>query len=66
VTRLSFEGPTPGDDEIAAILAVIASRSTTDFDPAEGRRPSAWTLAGRLPELDVDEVRAAAVNRVVR
>ncbi|MGZ3496246.1 MAG: hypothetical protein ACXWNK_02480 [Vulcanimicrobiaceae bacterium] len=59
MTRLSFDGPAPSDDEVAAITTVILS-SSNDDDMARTSRNAAWKLAARFPELSIEDVRALA------
>lgn len=51
-------GAAPSDDELAAIIAALSAAI-----PATGPVPnvparSAWTLAARLPQLEIDDLRA--------
>ncbi len=55
--------PAASDDEVAAILAALASREPA---PAPRPRPAAWTLAGRLDEPPLEAVRAYAAGRIDR
>ncbi len=52
---------TAGEDEVAAIAAVLAT-----FDAPADRSPasaaSAWKLAMRLPDDDRDDIRARALT----
>lgn len=54
---LRFEGATPTDDEVAAILTVLcACRPQAAPQPVT----SAWKRSALRPELSYDELRAAA------
>ncbi len=51
---MQFEGSAPKDDEVAAIAAVLALAAQS---VASAPRISAWRLAMRYTELELDELR---------
>jgi hypothetical protein len=57
---LSLPKGVPSADELAAIAAAYVAVTATSDAPAQGRPPSRWSLAGRLPDVDDERVRSAA------
>ncbi len=55
-------GAQPADDEIAAIVAALSSL-TERADASAASQSSAWTLASRFPDLDIDDLRALIASR---
>ncbi|PZR59450.1 MAG: hypothetical protein DLM50_01615 [Candidatus Meridianibacter frigidus] len=54
---MSFEGIQPSADELAAIMAALKLREAAARSPAVS---PPWRVAMRMPELDLDELRARA------
>jgi hypothetical protein len=51
----------PTADELAAIATAYLAVTATDDAPAQAKA-SRWSLAGRLPDVDGERVRFAAVS----
>lgn len=56
--KLAFEGAAPCDDEVAAIVAVLGG--SPDVRAQSRPQIPAWRLASLLPDLTIEELRAAA------
>jgi len=50
----------PSEDELAAIATAYAAVTAASDAPAQAQPPSRWRLAGRLPDLDEQELRFTA------
>jgi hypothetical protein len=48
----------PSDDELAAILAALDALKAASPPLTNAAGPSAWTLAARLPDLEIDDLLA--------
>ena len=46
------------DDELAAIFTALDALQAAGPPPRNAGRPSAWTLAARLPDLEIDDLLA--------
>lgn len=59
---IAFEGAAPNEDEVAAIVAAIASFDTGGGPTSTGGGPhlagERWKIANRRPELEIDDLRS--------